>query len=115
MLALSNTLGSEPFLSLAYYCAGAGRVGQAYSCSPAITVAREATSAGVTASSASFAYALSGNSALPAGLSLNPSTGTISGTPTARSATNITVNVRVSLNGVSFDQRVPLSLYLSVN
>ena len=99
--------------SIAYFCTATGRVGQAFSCSPSVRVVREGTAAGLTPSSASFAYTLASGSSLPAGLSLNPSTGTISGTPTARFSSNININVRASMNGVSFDDQA--FIYLIVN
>ena len=50
----------------------------------------------------SYSYALHPGDLLPAGLSLNPATGEIAGTPTTFNPVNVTVDVTVTLYGTSF-------------
>lgn len=96
----SSYSASLPY-TISYACP-TGTVGQPYTCTPAVSVDSRASSAGLTATSATYSYALTAGSVLPTGLSLNTATGTISGTPTSHAGSVEYFNVGVTLNGATF-------------
>jgi hypothetical protein len=60
-----------------------------------------------------YSYALDPASALPAGLTLDPTTGTITGVPTAASNLTARIDVSVTLYGVTFVQ--PVDVKFTIN
>jgi uncharacterized protein with beta-barrel porin domain len=88
---------SAPTLSVAPATLGAGTSGSAYS-----------ATLSATGGSAPYSYAITSGS-LPAGLSLNTSTGVISGTPTTDGTSNLTVTV-TDANGATGSQPYSITI-----
>ncbi|MCK9817524.1 putative Ig domain-containing protein [Pseudomonas sp. MAFF 302046] len=88
---------SAPTLSVAPATLGAGTSGSAYS-----------ATLSATGGSAPYSYAITSGS-LPAGLSLNTSTGVISGTPTIDGTSNLTVTV-TDANGATGSQPYSITI-----
>lgn len=93
------TLVVESPVYIRYVCAD-GRAGVPYSCLPAITNNYTNNHGGTLA--LGYAYALDPASSLQAGITVDPATGELAGTTAQTMSTNFTVNVTVTLNGVSF-------------
>ncbi|AEG92413.1 Ig domain-containing protein [Ramlibacter tataouinensis] len=89
------------------YAGTVGRVDSPMSDMPVIV-----NNSGVQLTGISYSYALDDPSSLPLGLSLDPITGEISGTPRVVSGRPVRINVTVTINGISFV--VPVDTVVSV-